>query len=275
MILYVILILALSAALFEGWEIYSKRKRIKKLKKELQSNKCKGNGLLVIAEKLLGWYSSKNKLYYRLSRAGNPKYIGTTPAHFYAAKLFLTVFCAFFIGKSGMPLFLYGIGGFFIPDILIWLGGKKRQERILNELPEMIDFLKKSLASGIQMPEAFASLTMRVKGPLQEEVIRLSAHYNLTMDLEGTLNEFSKRVELDAVDNMILALKQGEHTGKVKTLLGQQSEMLKTSLQHDQKKSTQNQANLLPLVSVLMVVNILVLVAAPLAIKFMGNSFFN
>lgn len=269
-----ILALFLAFAVNEGWQLIAKRRQLQRLKKQLDANRMKGGGILALAEKILGWYGNKSKLNYRLIRAGNPKYIGQSPAHFYASKLILALVGAFFIGKSGWPMVYYGLGGFMAPDILIWLGIKKRQEQMLHELPEMLDFLRKSLSSGTQMPQALAALAGRLQGPLQGEVIRLSAYYNLTMDISSSLDDFSKRVDMDEVDNMILALKQGEQTGRVKALLTQQSEMLKTRMSYDQKINTQNRANFLPLVSVLMVINIMMLVGLPIVLKIMSESFF-
>jgi len=271
---FFILALALTVLISEGWEYLIKQRRMWKLKKELEGGKGKTNSLLLLAEKILFWYGNKAEINYKLARAGNPKYIGQSHAYFYASKLVLAAVSAVFFGKSGMPLLFYGLAGFMAPDILIWMGAKKRQELMLEELPEMLDFLRKSLSSGAQMPETLAALSNRLQGPLQGEVIRLSAYYNMTMDLDSALDDFSKRVSLDEVDNMILALKQGEQTGRVKTLLGQQGEMLKTRMNYDQKKSTQNRANFLPLVSVLMVVNIMLLVGTPMVIRLMGDNLF-
>ncbi len=271
---FFILTFSLTVAVNEVWQLTSKKRSMWRLKKELGISRRKGGGLLPLAERLLSWYGGKNEISYRLARAGNPKYIGESPAGFYASKLVIAAVCAIFFGKNGWPLLFYGLGGFMAPDALIWLGGKKRQEQMLEELPEMIDFLRKSLSSGAQLPKTLAALPDRLHGPLREEVARLSAFYNLTMDLDSSLEDFSRRVGLDEVDNMILALKQGEQTGRIKTLLARQSAMLKTRMNYDQKKSTQNRANFLPLVSVLMVVNIMLLVGTPMILRLLSDSLF-
>lgn len=271
---FFILSLALTVLVSEGWDYIARNRWLRKMKKEIQSGEDKTSSLLTLAEKLLGWYGNKTEINYRLARAGNPKYIGQSHAHFYASKLVLAAVSAVCFGKSGLPMLFYGLGGFMAPDVFIWLGAKRRQEQMLEELPEMLDFLRKSLSSGAQMPETLAALSNRLQGPLQEEVIRLSAYYSLTMDLDSSLDDFSKRVGLDEVDNMILALKQGEQTGRIKTLLAQQGEMLKTRLKYNQKKSTQNRANFLPLVCVLMVVNIMLLVGTPMVLQLMNDSLF-
>ena len=267
-----LLALTLTALFAETWRIVQARRRLWRLAGRV--NAVKGGGTLSLAERLLGWYGNRAEIGYRLARAGHPKYLGQTPAHFYASKLVLALACALFFGQSGWSLLFYGLGGFFAPDALIWLGEKKRREQMLEELPDMLDFLRKSLSSGAQLPQTLAILPDRLQGPLREEVVRLGAHYNLTMDLDAALEEFSRRVTLDEVDNMILALKQGEQTGKIKKLLGQQYEMLKSRMSSDLQKSTKNRANFLPLVSVLMVANIMLLVVTPMALRLMSDSFF-
>ncbi|MBO8129665.1 MAG: type II secretion system F family protein [Peptococcaceae bacterium] len=272
----VLLVLSWAAVVYEGWSSWEKQRRLKCFAREFATTaKGRGKGLFKAAEKLLGWYGSKKEIEYRLARAGNPRFIGESVGHFYASKLVLALVVGLFVGKEGLLFVAFALAGFFFPDILIWIGGKKRQEQVLEELPVMLDFLRRSLAGGTGMPAALAALPERLQGPLKEEAVRLSAYYNITYNLDAALDDFAKRVGLDEVDNMVLALKQSEHTGRVKKLLYDQCEMLKTRMAFDQKKSTQNRANFLPLVSVLMVINIFILVGAPLALRLMGDNFFH
>jgi hypothetical protein len=84
-------------------------------------------------------------------------------------------------------------------------------------------------------------------------VIQLAAHYALTLDLTHSLDAFAARIGLEEVDHLVLALKQSEVTGRVKTLLAHQAEVLKVRRQAEIEKGMKNRANFLPLISVMVV----------------------
>lgn len=226
--------------------------------------------------KINSWFNilKNDNVKYKIASAGNPKYIGETETHFYVSKIICAAIVGIIVGKSGIAVLITGTLGFFFPDFLIYLYAKNRKEEIIHQLPGMIDFLRKSLINGMMFDKTFASLTERVSGPLVEEVKRLSVRYNLTLDLDESLNEFARRIDLEEVDNLVLALTQSEKTGKVKELLTLQSSILKTKLEYEVRKNNDTKSNLLPLVSILMVGNILILVIAPLMISIFQNDFF-
>lgn len=267
LVLLGLLVLALTAAFYEGQEIVYQRRKIRRLVPR-PTGRAKGeNAFLALAERLLGWYG-RGRIHYRLAQAKNPRFIGESPAHFYAAKLILGLVVGLDVGRAGLPFVIYGLMGFMVPDFLIYLGARRRQEEILAEMPVMLDFLRRALAGGTPMHQALAALPERLSGPLRKEVVRLSAHYMLTMDLPRCLDEFANRIDVEEVDHLVLALKQNEVTGRVKTLLARQAEMLKARLAAEEKKGSATRTNFLPLVSVMMVANIVILVAMPLFIQF-------
>jgi len=265
------LVVLLAVIIDTGWEIVREKQRIRRLVYSTAGRSGKRqNLLLTVAGRLLGWYG-RNSIHERLAQAGNPRLIGESPAHFYAAKLILAVLVGFRLGGHGLPFLAYSLVGFMIPDGLLYLAAKKRKEKILCTLPEMLDFLRRGLTSGAGMLETLSALPHRVSGPLREEVMCLAAQYALTLDLPGSLDAFAGRVGLEEVDNMVLALKQSEVTGRVKTLLARQSEVLKVRRQADIEKALKNRANFLPLVSVMVVANIMILIAMPLLIQFSSS----
>lgn len=101
--------------------------------------------------------------------------------------------------------------------------------------------------------------------------MRLAARYALTLDLPRSLDAFANRIGLEEVDHLVLAQKQSEITGRVKTLLVRQSELLKARQQAEEEKGARNRANFLPLVSVMVVANIMILVVMPLLIQFTSS----
>lgn len=262
--LFILLTLALAQVANELWSMFVERRRLSRL--ILVAPKAAGrtpNPLLTAAERLLGWYR-RESVPYLLSQAGNPRFIGETPGHFYASKILFALLVGGRLGSQSTAAFLaYAAVGFMLPDVLIAMQARHRKERILAEVPVMLDFVKRALASHNSMLDTLAALPGQLEGPLKEEAKRLSANYALTMNLPRCLEEFSKRIGLEEVDNFCLALRQSEVTGQVKAILGKQSEIIKMRFRQDERRRIATQGNFLPLISVLMVANILMLVGIP------------
>ncbi|MFZ5586822.1 MAG: type II secretion system F family protein [Thermodesulfobacteriota bacterium] len=269
--LFLALVAALAATLDAAWEEVRERQRIRRLAACATGPKGKKeNPLLTLAGRLLGWYG-RHSLQQRLAQAGNPRLIGESPAHFYAAKLVLALLVGLRLGGTGPTLLAYAFLGFMLPDGLLYLAIRRRQEELRRAMPEMLDFLRRSLAGGAGMRETLAALPERLSGPLREEVMLLAARYALTLDLPRSLDAFAQRTGLEEVEHLVLALKQSEVTGRVKTLLARQSELLKARQEAEEERGARNRANFLPLVSVMVVANIMILVVMPLLIQFTSS----
>lgn len=269
--LFVPLIVTLFVAIYTGWEIALEKQRMRRLLAGINSRGNKQENLLLqVAGRLLGWYGGP-ALPDRLAQAGNPGLIGASPAHFYTAKLLLAVAAGLRLGGSGPALLFFGMLGFMLPDGLLYLAARRRKEEILRVLPEMLDFLRRSLAGGNGMRETLSALPQRVSGPLRKEVMQLAAHYALTLNLPSCLDAFAARIGLEEVDHFVLALKQSEATGRVKSLLAHQAEVLKARRQAGIERGLKNRANFLPLISVMVVANIMILIAMPLLIQFTSS----
>ncbi|KKM13053.1 hypothetical protein SY88_00365 [Clostridiales bacterium PH28_bin88] len=269
--LLLVLVVTLAIAIDALWELVRERRRIRRLVASVTDRERKQESLLLaVAGRLLGWYG-RHSLLDRLAQAGHPRFIGESPAHFYAAKLILGVLVGLRLGGGGLPFLAFGLAGFMLPDGLLYLAARKRKEEILRALPDMLDFLRRALAGGAGMRETLAALPDRLFGPLREEVMLLAARYALTLDLPRALDAFAQRTGLEEVDHLVLALKQSEITGRVKTLLARQSELLKARQQAEEDKGARNRANFLPLVSVMVVANIMILVVMPLLIQFTSS----
>lgn len=269
--LFFTLVAALAATLDAAWEEARERQRIRRLAAGATGGgRRQQNPLLTLAGRLLGWYG-RHSLPDRLAQAGNPRLIGETPAHFYAAKLILAALVGWRLGAGGPSFAVYAFFGFMLPDGLLYLAIRRRQEELRRALPEMLDFLRRSMAGGAGMRETLGALPERLSGPLREEVMLLAARYALTLDLPRSLDAFANRIGLEEVEHLVLALKQSEVTGRVKTLLARQSELLKARQEAAEERGAANRANFLPLVSVMVVANIMILVVMPLLIQFTSS----
>lgn len=264
---------SITAILYDSWTLHEHRRRLRGLTGTTAlSHPREPPVLLSLARRLLSWYQ-RDTLPIRLAQAGHPRFIGQTPAHFYAAKLLFALILGIRFGTGGiLPFLTYAAVGFFLPDFLLRMAIRRRHEQILEQLPQMLDFMAVALSSGSGgIPAALAALPHRLSGPLREEVVRLSAEYALTMDLPRALAAFAQRIGMEEIDHFCLALRQAEVTGRVRRLLTSQSEALKLRLEADRRRQLATRANFLPIVSVLMVLNIMLIIGLPLMFELTSN----
>ncbi|MBO8171214.1 MAG: type II secretion system F family protein [Bacillaceae bacterium] len=188
--------------------------------------------------------------------------------------LFLFYFL-FAFQKGWIAVSFYIILGFFSLDLFLYFKMRTRQQKILKELPYLIETVARLLRSNVPLSETLVMISHKLKGPLQSEVVRLTARYQIEGKINVCLDDFSRRINLTEVDHFCLALKQGERSGKAIEMLEKQEEILKRYAQFKTKKGTRNRTHFLPLVTVGMVINILLLTVVPmiLFIVYQGKLF--
>lgn len=117
-------------------------------------------------------------LQRRLDIAGNP---GTwTVDRILAAKgicmlVGLLIGGLFGLHSPVLAVFYAVIGGaclFFLPDVLLYNHGIKRQARVLADLPDAIDLLTVCAEAGLGFDAALAQVARNTAGPLTEEFAR-------------------------------------------------------------------------------------------------------
>ncbi len=216
-------------------------------------------------------FPGKQKVKKMLERAGSP--YGLTFKKYYIWKTMLAVLFTMLWGAndSAVMRLIYCFIGFMVLDVMIYIQTKRREGQIRNELPNMIDSISRSLSAGVPMIETLVLLSKRLKGPLAREVSLLFTQYQLEGNMERALQRFRERVAMKEVDHLCLALRQGEQSGRMKGMLNKQSHMLKRFLHFQETISTRNRANFLPLVTVGMVINILLLTVVPMVLLIVNS----
>lgn len=215
--------------------------------------------------------SGKQKVKDKIERAGFPYRL--TYKKYYVWKITLAFIFSIVLGSdhSFVLRFTYAFLGFMVLDLLLFIHTKRKEVLIRDELPDMIDIISRSLSAGVPMKETLVLLAKRLKGPLATEVALLATQYQLEGNMERGLQRFQERLAIKEVDHLCLALRQGEQSGRMKGMLDKQSHMLKRLLHFQQTISTRNRANFLPLVTVGMVINILLLTVVPMVLMIMSN----
>jgi len=118
------------------------------------------------------------KLQHRLDLAGNPDRWNTDRILAVKGLGFVVLAALGMLIGAPSPLRLLvcaavgGAAGFFLPDLLLYNSGNKRQARIRTELPDAMDMLTICVEAGLGFDAALAQVARNGTGPLAAELAR-------------------------------------------------------------------------------------------------------
>ncbi|HET9079767.1 MAG TPA: type II secretion system F family protein [Trebonia sp.] len=159
------------------------------------------------------------KLQHRLDLAGNPA--RWNPDRMLAVKGLGLVM----LGASGMlvgahkPLLLIlysivGAGiGFFLPDVLLYNAGLKRQERIQAALPDAMDMLTVCVEAGLGFDAALDQVARNTSGPLAAELARALQEMQIGKSRTEALRAMANRTTAPELRAFVSALVQAGDLG--------------------------------------------------------------
>lgn len=175
------------------------------------------------------------RLQYRLDLAGNPS--TWTPDRMLAAKG-IGLFAAGGLGALYSASFLLvwlvvcvGVGaafGFFLPDLLLYNAGQKRQENIRKALPDALDMLTVCVEAGLGFDAALAQVARNTKGPLAAELARVLQEMQIGKSRTDSLRAMTERTTVTELRAFVSALVQASELGiAMATVLREQSKELR------------------------------------------------
>jgi tight adherence protein C len=162
---------------------------------------------------------ARTSLQRRLDLAGNPE--PWTPDRVLAIKGLLLVV----LGSVGAVLALRhpallvltgGAGaamGFFLPDVLLYNSGLKRQERIVVSLPEALDLLTICVEAGLGFDAALAQVARNLNGPLAEEFARVLQEMQIGKSRAEAMRALAERTSVPELRAFVSALTQSAELG--------------------------------------------------------------
>jgi tight adherence protein C len=159
------------------------------------------------------------KLQHRLDLAGNPS--GWTPDRILAAKglgLFGLGGLGALYGLRAIGLFFVvgavgAAAGFFLPDILLYNVGFKRQEKIQKALPDALDMLTVCVEAGQGFDAALAQVARNTTGPLAAEFSRVLQEIQIGKSRSQALRAMSTRTTVPELRTFVSALVQAGELG--------------------------------------------------------------
>ena len=158
----------------------------------------------------------------RLDIAGNPG--SWTPDRILAAKgLMLLVLGAVgtayglgishSIGLAIIGLAVGGVAGFYLPDLLLYNAGLRRQARIQRALPDSLDMLTVCMEAGLGFDAALAQVARNTTGPLPAEFMRALQEMQIGQARADALRGMLSRTTVPELRVFVAALVQAGELG--------------------------------------------------------------
>jgi len=159
------------------------------------------------------------KLQRRLDLAGNPG--RWTPDRILAVKglglIALAMLGALYGLHSPALLILCaaigGAVGFFLPDVLLYNAGQKRQAKLQVALPDALDMLTVCVEAGLGFDAALAQVARNTHGPLAAEFARALQEMQIGKSRSQALRALADRTTVPEVRAFVSALVQAGDLG--------------------------------------------------------------
>jgi len=158
-------------------------------------------------------------LQRRLDIAGNPR--GWTSDRMLAVKglglVALSLLGALY-GLRNPELLVLGVGlgaviGFFLPDLLLYNSGQRRQQQIPVILPDSLDMLTICVEAGLGFDAALAQVARNTKGPVAAEFARVLQEMQIGKSRTEALRAMADRTTVPELQAFVSALVQSSEMG--------------------------------------------------------------
>lgn len=129
--------------------------------------------------------------------------------------------------------------GFFLPDLLVYNAGIKRQEAIQLELPNVLDQLLISVEAGLGFESAMARVASNSPGPMAQEMSRALQEMQLGRSRAETYMALAERSSVPDLKSFVRAVIQADRygIGIVRVLKVQASQMRVKRRQRAEEKA--------------------------------------
>jgi tight adherence protein C len=196
---------------------------------------------------------SIDRINRRLDLAGNPAGWDVERVFAWksiAAAVCALVFIAFGLRSAETIVVFGGIGlaaGFFLPDLLLYNAGEKRQANIQKQLPDALDLLVISVEAGLGFDAAIQRLVDKRDDALATEFARVLAEMRVGRSRRDALKDMVARTQVPDLNNFVGAILQAEQLGvsvtKVLTVQADQMRVLRR--QRAEEKAAQLQLKMI------------------------------
>ena len=154
----------------------------------------------------------------RLDLAGNPARLDVSRVFVLkGAGLVVGTAVGALLGGGGLKLPLFALAGgafcFFLPDILIYNAGVKRQDQIRRDCADALDLLVISVEAGLGFDAALAQVAQKTRGPLAAEFVRVLQEMQIGRSRSDAFRALATRTSAEEVRGFVGSLVQADKLG--------------------------------------------------------------
>jgi tight adherence protein C len=121
------------------------------------------------------------------------------------------------LGGGALRVMLFcgvlGAAGLFLPDVLTWNAGLKRQEQIGKTLPEALDMLTVSVEAGLGFDAALSQVSKNTEGPLAGEFFRVLQEMQIGKTRAEAFRAMAERTTVQDLRRFVSSLVQADMLG--------------------------------------------------------------
>lgn len=192
----------------------------------------------------------QERLQHRLDIAGNP---GTwTPERILATKgtglAVGVVLGLLMLLRAGMLPGVAWVGGlaaagFWLPDLLLYNAGLKRQQTLQRSTPDALDMLTVCVEAGLGFDAALSHVARNTRGPIAGEFARILQEMQIGKSRVEAFQALAARTTVPELNTLVSALVQADNLGiPVANVLRSQSREMRTK----RRQRAEEQAQKIP-----------------------------
>ena len=122
------------------------------------------------------------------------------------------------LGRHSLLLLLalgagFAVAGFYVPDILLYNSGQKRQKKIQIALPDALDLLTISVEAGLGFDAALGQVARNTQGPLAGEFFRVLQEMQIGKTRSDAFRSLSTRTDVAELRGFVGAMTQADSFG--------------------------------------------------------------
>ena len=108
---------------------------------------------------------------------------------------------------------LGALAGFFVPDVLVYNTGVKRQDQLQKSLPDALDMLTVSVEAGLGFDAALAQVARNTVGPIAGEFLRVLQEMQIGKSRRDALRGLGERTTVMDMRTFASAIVQADTLG--------------------------------------------------------------
>ncbi len=209
----------------------------------------------------------------RLTSAGRP---GDMSVETFITIKYLIIVAALaigFISRSALTFIAAALIGILAPDMFLKNSEKRRKEKMVKSLPDVLDLISVSVEAGLSFDAALQKVVEKTSGPLTQEFEKTLQEINMGKPRREALRDMADRINVNDITVFLSAVIQADQLGvSISNVLSIQSKQVRENRRMRAEEAAQKAPVkiLIPLV-VFIFPTLLIVLLGPAVLQILDN----